>query len=276
MKVTNKHGFHDIFLAVARNDKYSPGKADITTTQLIDSPLIRHLKRAHEDEIEQDISDLVYSIAGQGWHTTMERAAEGREDVIAEKRFYWDWDGVIVGGQIDLYDKENKVLWDYKEKSVWWHVWGDDGKEEAQQNVNAHLMRRNGYEIDRLALAVRYRDWQKSKENDEGYPDRPMEVVPIKLWEDKQADDYIRDRLVKHFQQKPDCTDEERWKKPDRWAVYKKGGKRAKRVFDSEEEARQYIEDALFATELDHRPGRYTRCENYCLVADFCPIWNAK
>ena len=37
------------------------------------------------------------------------------------------------------------------------------------------------------------------------------------------------------------CTDEERWKKNDTWAVKKKGQKRALRVLNSEEEAKNIL-----------------------------------
>ncbi len=278
MIITNQQGFPAIFEAACRNEKYSRGEADITTTELIDSTMIRDLKRKHSDEIVQDVSDMVYSMAGQGIHAMFERAAEGRDDVISEKRFYADFYGGAgqkkLGGQIDLYVKPTKTLWDYKEKSVWWKVYGDEGKEEKQQNVNAHLMRLNGYEVERLALAVRYRDWQKSKANDEGYPDYPIEVVPVKLWDHQTAANYINERLAAHFLLIPDCTDEERWKKPDQWAVYEIGKKRAKRVLNSKEEALEYQKDALFKSEIEHRPGKYNRCEDYCSVSDFCPIWN--
>ena len=77
----------------------------------------------------------------------------------------------------------------------------------------------------------------------------------------------------------PLCSDEETWKKNDTWAVKKKGQKRALRVLDSEEEANQYMgwhneTDKAYTKktdlELEFRVGEYTRCGNYCSVADFC------
>jgi hypothetical protein len=38
MKITNKHGLPESFVAFAEADKYSAGTADISVTGLIDSP----------------------------------------------------------------------------------------------------------------------------------------------------------------------------------------------------------------------------------------------
>ena len=75
------------------------------------------------------------------------------------------------------------------------------------------------------------------------------------------------------------CSDKDMWKKEDTWAVKKKGQKRAIRVLDSEEEAVKYMEwhnetDIAYVKkthlEIEFRGGEYTRCGNYCSVADFC------
>jgi len=75
------------------------------------------------------------------------------------------------------------------------------------------------------------------------------------------------------------CSDKDMWKKNDTWAVKKKGQKRALRVLDSEEEAIKYMEwhnetDQAYTKktnlEMEFRSGEFTRCGNYCSVADFC------
>ena len=84
----------------------------------------------------------------------------------------------------------------------------------------------------------------------------------------------------------PLCSDDERWKKKDSWAVRKKAQKRALRVLDTEEEAIKYMEwhkntDSAYMPkytggyEIDFRQGEYNRCKgNYCSVADFCQQYN--
>jgi hypothetical protein len=64
------------------------------------------------------------------------------------------------------------------------------------------------------------------------------------------------------------CTPEEMWEKQEKFAVMKEGGKRAKSVHDTRQEA----EIALPAKGyfIEHRPGERTRCESFCQVSAFC------
>ena len=66
----------------------------------------------------------------------------------------------------------------------------------------------------------------------------------------------------------PKCTSEERWAKPDTYAVMKKGRKTALRLLPTEEQAKEYIGDQDFSVEF--RKGVSTRCEGYCEVSQFC------
>ena len=68
----------------------------------------------------------------------------------------------------------------------------------------------------------------------------------------------------------PPCSDEERWKRGEAWAVKKKGNKRAQRVFDNEASAGEFMKDKE-NLEIEHREGEYVRCKgDYCGVANFC------
>ena len=69
----------------------------------------------------------------------------------------------------------------------------------------------------------------------------------------------------------PLCTDEDMWKKEDKYAVMKKNRKTALRVLSSEEEAREYVSNIDGKLEIVKREGECSRCVgNYCGVADFC------
>lgn len=63
------------------------------------------------------------------------------------------------------------------------------------------------------------------------------------------------------------CTDEERWHKPDKWAVKKPGNKRALKLHDTREAAMAHAGTTL---EVEYRPGEDTKCLKYCSVAQFC------
>ena len=80
------------------------------------------------------------------------------------------------------------------------------------------------------------------------------------------------------------CSDKERWAKEDKWAVIKKGNKKAFRVFDNQQDAEDLVYDLSDKIDVDvhkrnhdieFRKGEYTRCKsNYCAVADFCSQYN--
>ena len=71
-----------------------------------------------------------------------------------------------------------------------------------------------------------------------------------------------------------ECSDEERWKIPDTWALKLKGRKRAIKVYKSEAEAHQNMDSEEHFVE--HREGKANKCENYCPCRDFCPQYEAE
>jgi len=94
----------------------------------------------------------------------------------------------------------------------------------------------------------------------------------------KKCTEYVNDRIraiervkqaVKDKGVLPDCPDEELWKKPNIWAVKKKGGKRALKLFDSLEEAQGRLSTSKEPLEIEYRPGRVMRC-NYCSSRGVC------
>ena len=97
-----------------------------------------------------------------------------------------------------------------------------------------------------------------------------IEYIHNRIWLHQEAQVRYDLETIEHDRFVP-CADDERWKKEDSWAVKKKGQKRATRVFDNVDEANQYSSSNSAETEIEHRPGEYTRCKgNYCGVADFC------
>ena len=66
------------------------------------------------------------------------------------------------------------------------------------------------------------------------------------------------------------CSDDERWKKDDKYAVMG-SGKRAIRVLNSLEEAEEYSSALDQKTRVEHRVGESTRCiQNWCNVNEWC------
>lgn len=275
MTITNRLDLPDAIVRAIRNDKYSPGESDITVTGLITPPQIKHLLRQHAPE--EDASDRIWSLIGQAVHGILERAYEGDESVIAERRFYTDVDGVKVGGQVDVYDPTSRTLYDYKITSVW----ARDGKNEWDQQLNMLrvLLEDNGLPVENLKIIAIFRDWQRAKSGDFDYPDSQVKVIDIPMWPIETARGFMSGRVALHKAPTPrPCTDEERWAKPEKWAVMKIGRKTAVKLFDKVDGAEKFIEKSSDRNLLDiqHRPKQYTRCNAYCPVKDHCPQFQAE
>ena len=260
------------------NDPYSSGDADISVTRLISPPQQVALVKDHAEELVEDASDRIWSLLGQAVHTILERAGDG-EGRIVEKRYTAEVNGWKVSGQIDII--EGGVLSDYKVMSVWEIIHGLKPEKTQQLNVLKYLAQKNGEEVNGLQIVGIFRDWSASKaEHDRDFPQKQIAVLPVQMWPDDKTEKFISERVDLHRRAQAGenipCTDEERWSRPDKWAVIKVGRKSASRVLDSEEDAKRWRDEnstesnVAHRAKIVHRPGKNLRCESYCAAKTWC------
>ncbi len=277
MKITNKHRLPEPIVAALTSSDYSRGNSNRSVTQLIDSPRVRILRAEHEDQIEEDASDMVWSVLGTAVHKMFE--AGDHDGHIKEERMFAESGNWIISGAVDLQrtDGEAVEILDYKCTSVWSVIYGKI-EWENQLNFYAWLVENNKrIDVSALKVIAVLRDWQRKKaEMDRAYPQAPIVEVDVNLWDRVTRENYVTHRVAEHSNAEferltggelPECTANERWEKPTTYAVKKKGNKRAMRVFDSQEDAEQPIatDDKL---ELEVRLGESTRSAgNFCRVA---------
>ena len=282
MKYTNKYNIPNEIIRSLENDSYSDGGADFSATGLLQPPQIRMLKKRYESEISTDVSDRIWILLGQSVHNILERANESNTESLTEQRMFVDIDRYKISGQADSIAIEDKILKDYKVTSVWSviHAKKETKPEwEQQLNIYAYLYKQTfKQDISALNIIAIMRDWNKSGMlRNKDYPKCSVAVIPIPLWSEEEQLDFIRERIEKHTDAEviwdalgelPKCTPEERWAKPDTYAVMKKGRKSALRLLPTEEQAKEYIGDQDLSIEF--RKGVSTRCEGYCEVSQFC------
>jgi hypothetical protein len=271
------------------NDPYS-FTGDRSTTSLIKPPRIYQLSKRHDIEIEEDVADCIWCLVGNNTHYILERAGKlmGKfkqifgQKAIVEKRYYIESLGWKIGGKIDLFEEAIGRLTDWKVTSVWSVMHGIKPEHVQQLNINAYLMHSNNiFFIRQLRLVAILRDWSKHKvEYGTDYPKCQVVVQDIPLWPYLKTKEFIEKRIRLHQESEkmPDdklllCTDAERWKRPDKYAVMKKGGKRALRLLNSEGEAKTWIKNNGRGDRIDFREGSFPRCEEYCACASFCSQW---
>lgn len=281
MKITNKYGLPESFVAFARDDKYSSGKADISVTGLIDSPRVRILRRENASNAEVDVVDMVWSMFGTAVHHVLESSSDG-VDVIQEERLFANIGGWVVSGAIDHQEMvDGKVqITDYKVTGAYSVIFGKR-EWELQQNCYAHLVRlAKDMDVCSIRICAIIRDWNRRKAMMEPeYPKTPVVIVDLPLWSREEAHQYMLSRVIAHQTadlefdasgKEPLCSDEERWLRGEKWAVMKGKAKRATKLFDNEQDASAFAaESAEFRVE--YRPGEAVRCDgDYCNVAGIC------
>lgn len=279
MKFTNKKGLpKQVFEAVTK-DNYTGKKNDlsvISATTLISPPKIRLLKIRHDDEIEEDAMDNVWRLLGNAVHHVVSNVSE--KDRFIEERVNVEILGKTISAQPDIYDATTKSIDDYKVTSAWSLCYSPDGKKEWEQQLNiyAYLFSSIGFSVERINIVAILRDWSEKKTGGD-YPPSPIIVMPYKLWTEREQFAFISGRIELHksFEDTPDdqipeCSPEERWKKEDIYAVYKKENKTATKLFKTLDEAEAFATSLKGNTRVEFRKGEDTRCHGYCSVNRFC------
>ena len=280
MKLTNKYGIPQTFMNVLDRPTYSKGKAHLSVTQLLNSPKIVALNKKFEDEIEQDASDMVWSIFGSAVHNILEHGKD--ENHIVEQRLHKEYDGWNISGAIDLQvlNPDGIDVKDYKTTSAW-AVMNEKVDWENQLNMYAGLVEDvKQIPVTSVGIVAVIRDWSRREAGTrEGYPEAPIKEIPIRLWTKEERNAYISDRIALHSAcdfaletdgALPDCTPAEMWEKPAVWAVRKVGGKRAHSLYESEDLANAALTELGKGYEIEVRKGERTRCDNFCPVNTWC------
>ena len=283
MKLTNKYNIPQTFVNVLQRPTYSKGKANLSVTQLINSPKIVALTSLFADELEQDVSEMVWSIFGSAVHGVLEHGKDANHKI--EERLHTEIDGWNISGAIDLQivGENGIAIRDYKTTSAW-AVMNEKIEWEQQLNIYAWLVEKvKKTPVTDVGIVAIIRDWNRRDAGTrEGYPEAPIKELPVKLWSFEERERFVSERISKHSacefaietdQPLPRCTPEEMWEKNTTWAVKKTGGVRAKSVHQTQEEAADALEKAGKGYEIEVRLGERTRCANFCSVSHRCIQW---
>lgn len=276
MEITNLHNLPESIVNAVKKTIYKPTYDLMRVTELIGAPLVKELTIKNWKEIKVDVSDYLWNILGQAIHHILEEGAPKGAEV--EKRHSFTIGDTTISGKVDLYSY--KGIEDWKTTSVFSFLLGMKKEWEAQQNVYKFVWEHNKLPVPTLVINAILRDWQRSKAKfDMTYPQIPFLSVDVPMWSKPVITEYIFDRIAMHAQ-RPflECTDEEKWKRPTTYAVTKPQNKRATKVCDTKKEAEEYIEDKKEQKPkdmyiIDVRQGLCVKCEDYCIVRDFCPYY---
>lgn len=227
MKIVNKNGLpqREYDLVCAYNKAYTKEGADVSVTELIDSPRIRILKKKHDDEIEVEADSLLQAALGQAFH---EALAKHSTEGISERRLSIEVNGWKVSGSMDHY--KDGVISDDKTCNVWKTVYSENGnipEFEKQLNVYAHILRENNIPVIDLKIFALFKDWnrrghteafKKNKiwvpDQQSGYPNKSWAHFSLKLWTPDVAKLYVLRRVIMHQKAEkelPLCSRDDLW-----------------------------------------------------------------
>jgi hypothetical protein len=283
MKITNKFNIPQTFVNVVKRPQYTKGDVNLSVTELLNSPQIVQLRTKHIDELETDVSEMVWSLFGTAVHNILEHGKD--DNHIVEERLFTQFEGWKISGAIDLQEthSDGVDIKDYKVTSAW-TVQQEKSEWVSQLNCYAWLVEKvKGQRVRSIQIVGIVRDWsRRDAEAKETYPQAPIVTIDIPLWTFEQREDYIRSRLVLHNEalfsrqvndELPPCTPEEMWEKPTVYAVKKIGGVRAKTLFSEKDRAEEELVTLNAKKkeyEIEVREGERTRCEKFCQVSQFC------
>ena len=283
MKITNKHGVPETLVSLANKQYYSKGKANYSVTEIISPPRIQRLRMRHNDEMEQDVADMLWQLLGSALHVVAERGEH--PDYITEERLNASVDGIILSGAIDIQKVTPKgiIITDYKFTSAW-ALRQDKFEWEAQQNIYAWLVNKvKEKPVVGVQICALIRDWSRREASVKpDYPQAPIQVIDLPQWDLERTEAYIKERITLHMDSKvqddwgedlPLCSAEERWVRGDAWAVMREGKKRASKVCETEEEAKEVMASIPEKEKpyIEKRAGEAIRCTgDFCGVSKWC------
>lgn len=279
MQVTNKLNLPLAFVnAVSVRRHNAPGCFSATTLNKGAKEII--LSNRHFGEIEVDAADNVWAVFGTAVHALLESQPDNN---FHEESFKIPVNNSYVTGQVDSYDMEHAIIFDWKTASVWKVQFADFSDWYKQGMTYAWLLKQSGLEVRRCVFIALLKDHSKTKaKTDASYPQSPVFKYEFEVTDEEiaQTEKRIKDKVAEienAYKLSDDdiepCSADERWADNEKWAVMKNGRKTAVRVFDNEADAEACAGELGNSHYVEHRPAVSKKCADYCLCKEFCNFY---
>ena len=295
MQITNRLGLSDCWVNAVRADIAAYDRVGwLSATDLVSPVQQVHLRKRHDEEITEDVTDRLWALLGSACHTILELGAD--ENALTEMRFRVP----ILGRDISM--KPDRIepipntnpqefyLKDFKISTVWTYIFDDKLEWVMKTNFYAYGLNAIGINVTKAAHEMLFKDWShrnlvEAKRREQRYPEEKVAVMPVEIWPMETTKGMLEKRVLAHEaafkladDELPECTEEERWHRGDKFKVWKKGAKQAYRNFDNRPEAEEFRKTVAKPSEYDIRffPGKSQRCEDYCPAKPFCHQYRNK
>ena len=279
MQYSNLRNLPAPLCAAIRRDTYDKGDSKISCTGLLMPPRIAALTDTFDDMIVRDYSSEVWSLFGRAVHHIIENSQT--DGYTMEERYFTDVEGWRISGQIDarqeMNDGSSRII-DWKTRKAYAVMNGRES-DEQQLNIYAWLMRKNDKEVIQLQIVNIIRDHSSFEaERNPSYPQREVVVTDIDLWTFAEQERFVKEKIQSHQIASislPECTPEERWIRPSKFAVQKThDSKRAFKLFNNGKDAKKVANEKGYIVE--ERKGEPIRCQRFCEVSEFCEQYQSE
>lgn len=274
MKITNKQNLPKVFEKLANANIWPPKPNSFGATSLLSPPQEIVLKQRYFHELESDVSDMVNLFIGNAVHKMLEDHDDTEYVEMYLKHEIRD--NVFVSGKIDLYDKNENTIIDYKTARVNKIIYEDFDSWKKQGLIYSWLMLKNNIVIDKIRFIAILKDWSKfsynfSNKQDKPYPDSPIYIYEQKIYTQDliEIEKFIKSRVNKILELQSK-SDEEILNEPlekefapiVKYAAYKNSSSRASKIFDEYQQALDYIAQGT----ADYIEKRVESNSNYEMV----------
>jgi hypothetical protein len=256
------------FLRALKADNYDNEGSDFTVTQLLSPPKRTYLEIKNKKKENGDYAGYA-ALMGTTIHKLLEDNHDPKAGETVEKRHFMEMNDCKVSGCVDLYEKKDKRITDYK--FVGGHM--DEIKEpyRLQLHMNGYLASQNGVEVKNVSLFVIQRDWSFLRSRfDSKYPQTPYTGFHYKYDEELAISTFGR-TVAEHIKARDGhprpCTPDEQWRKPTMYACKKPANKRARKLHTSKIGAELDLKKGEL---VEVREGEATYCEHFCGFKDYC------
>lgn len=283
MKVTNKYNLPNALVKAV--ERHEHRKANFSVTQLLKGATEIALETMFPYKLEMDVSDMVNMMLG----TAVHKLFEEQEEVGVLNEHYMEttsFAGQTVSGTADAIDTTTRMIIDYKTCSCWKFIYKDfdDWREQIKSYLYLWWRETGELYLDGKIVAI-IKDWSPTDLlRTEGYPKSPVMSISFEYTEAEiyGVGERWNNKLEEVFKKLVSqdfgcCSKDERWAKEEKWALMKKGAKKALKLYDTEEEANEAKgEDSNLYVE--YRAGKDVKCDSYCVAGacGLCPYKNGK
>lgn len=287
------------------SDHYDNGGADYSVTTLLSPTRIVHLEKRHLHKVSLTVEQQLASMMGTAMHDYLERmllehnAKAGNTVYTCEERLERRVLDRSISGAYDILYHAGNCLFDLKTTKCATMVRNKGLKSDwtKQQNIYRWLIKENkGLDLDALKIIGLYWDWSKygafqvkDFKARKFYPKCPITTIELPVWDYSTTIKFVNTRVTELIAHEstpdadlPECTPDDMWADPDKWAVKLAGKAKALTAqCGSKKEAEDYILEHQYNNDtklqnytIEHRPARRIRCEDWCPCNSFCSQWH--